>query len=119
MADSIGPLAQQSCADITIGSSPLPPSECETLLQQLTGWEIKDRTRLWKRYDQPDFVQALALTNGFGGIAEQEGHHPDITVGWGKTIVEMWTHDVGGLSIYDFIVAAKLDAFAEAWSHQT
>ena len=69
--------------------------------------------RIQKRFECRDFLSALALTNAFGGIAEDEGHHPDLTVGWGKVVVDLWTHSADGLSEYDFIVAAKIDAIAQ------
>jgi 4a-hydroxytetrahydrobiopterin dehydratase len=66
----------------------------------------KKITRSWKF---PDFVQSLAFANKVSEIAEQEGHHPDLLVSWGKVGVELSTHDVGGLSEKDFIVAEKID----------
>ncbi|MEE2789813.1 MAG: 4a-hydroxytetrahydrobiopterin dehydratase [Myxococcota bacterium] len=105
-------LADLSCQTTPTPTGPLTADEINPLCERLSGWRIVDNARLVKRFAQPDFLSALALTNAFGGIAEDEGHHPDLTVGWGKVIVELWTHDVDGLSIYDFIVAAKLDAYA-------
>ena len=84
----------------------------------LPGWRIVDEHKLVKEFKCRDFLSALALTNAIGGIAEDEGHHPDITVGWGKVVVELWTHSVGGLSEYDFVVAAKIDAMADDLSPQ-
>jgi 4a-hydroxytetrahydrobiopterin dehydratase len=58
----------------------------------------------------PDFARALAFTNQVGAVAEAEGHHPDITVGWGKVAITLFTHAIDGLSENDFILAAKIDA---------
>ena len=58
---------------------------------------------------QRDFAQALAFTNRIGAIAEEEGHHPDIYLSWGKVGVKIWTHKVDGLTRADFVLAAKMD----------
>ena len=65
--------------------------------------------RLVKEYRFPDFCQALAFVNRVGELAEQEGHHPDIELGWGRVKLTIWTHSIGGLSENDFILAAKAD----------
>ena len=57
----------------------------------------------------PDFVQALAFVNKVGAIAEEQGHHPDILLSWGKAEVTTWTHKINGLTESDFILAAKID----------
>jgi 4a-hydroxytetrahydrobiopterin dehydratase len=57
----------------------------------------------------PDFRQALAFVNKVGGIAEQQGHHPDILLSWGKAEITTWTHKIDGLTESDFILAAKID----------
>jgi 4a-hydroxytetrahydrobiopterin dehydratase len=64
---------------------------------------------LEKEYTFPDFAQALAFTNAVGAIAEEEGHHPDIYLAWGKARVTIWTHKVDGLTRSDFVLAAKID----------
>jgi 4a-hydroxytetrahydrobiopterin dehydratase len=56
-----------------------------------------------------DFVQALAFVNRVGEVAEKEGHHPDIALGWGKAEITTWTHSVDGLTESDFILAAKIE----------
>ena len=56
-----------------------------------------------------DFKEALEFTNKVGGIAEAEGHHPDITLSWGRVIITLWTHKIKGLHENDFIMAAKID----------
>ena len=55
------------------------------------------------------FKKALAFVNRVGDIAEEQGHHPDILLGWGKAEITLWTHAINGLSESDFIVAAKID----------
>jgi 4a-hydroxytetrahydrobiopterin dehydratase len=57
----------------------------------------------------PDFKQALAFVNKVGNLAEGQGHHPDILLGWGKAEITTWTHSINGLTESDFILAAKID----------
>jgi len=71
---------------------------------------VEAEHHLWKEFPFPDFKEALAFTNRVGAIAEQEGHHPDIHLAWGKVRVEIWTHKIDGLTRSDFVLAAKIDA---------
>jgi 4a-hydroxytetrahydrobiopterin dehydratase len=103
-------LADKKCAPCEGGTPPLPREEAERLLGELDGWQlVKDGKELEKEYRFPDFRQALGFVNRLGEVAESEGHHPDLYLGWGKVKVNLSTHSVGGLSENDFIVAAKAD----------
>jgi 4a-hydroxytetrahydrobiopterin dehydratase len=62
-----------------------------------------------REYRFPDFLQALAATNRVGKLAEEQGHHPDLALAWGKLGVKIWTHKIDGLTESDFILAAKID----------
>jgi 4a-hydroxytetrahydrobiopterin dehydratase len=73
-------------------------------------WQVIDQHHLEKSYTFKNFREALAFTNKIGGIAEAEGHHPDIFLAWGKVRVTIWTHKIDGLTESDFIFAAKADA---------
>jgi 4a-hydroxytetrahydrobiopterin dehydratase len=64
---------------------------------------------LERRFAFKDFRQALAFTNRVGALAEEEGHHPDIYLAWGKVDLKIWTHTIDGLTESDFILAAKID----------
>ncbi len=77
--------------------------------KQITEWEMINEHHLKRAFKFPDFVSALAFVNEVGEIAEKEGHHPDITLGWGKAEITTWTHSVDGLTESDFILAAKID----------
>ena len=68
-----------------------------------------DQHHLERRYDFKNFRQALAFTNRVGGLAEEEGHHPDIYLAWGRVDLKIWTHTIDGLTESDFILAAKVD----------
>lgn len=92
----------------------LTSDESRGLLSQILGWEILHTSpeRLAKAYFFDDFAQALAFCNAVGEIAENAGHHPEITVGWARAEVRWWTHSVQGLSVNDFIMAARTDQAA-------
>jgi 4a-hydroxytetrahydrobiopterin dehydratase len=81
---------------------------------QVPDWKIAENQKLSKTFLFPDFQTALDFVNRAGAIAEQEGHHPDLHLAWGRVDVETSTHDAGGLTENDFILAAKIDrAFFE------
>jgi 4a-hydroxytetrahydrobiopterin dehydratase len=105
-------LAAKQCVPCKGGVPPLAGRELEELLAQLgpNGWRVVDGHHLEKSYKFPDFVQALAFVNRVGAIAEEQGHHPDIALGWGKVGITTWTHKIDGLTESDFVLAAKADA---------
>jgi 4a-hydroxytetrahydrobiopterin dehydratase len=107
-------LAEKSCVPCKGGVPPLGEAEQQRLLDELgpNGWQVVDGHHLEKQYKFPDFAQALAFVNRIGEIAEAEGHHPDITLGWGKAGVTTWTHSIDGLTESDFILAAKIERVA-------
>jgi 4a-hydroxytetrahydrobiopterin dehydratase len=107
-------LAEQRCVPCRGGQSPLAGEALETLAAQVPGWRVVDGRRLVRLFRFPDFAAALDFTHAIGAIAEAEGHHPDLHLAWGKLEVELWTHDVGGLSESDFILAAKISRLAAA-----
>jgi 4a-hydroxytetrahydrobiopterin dehydratase len=86
------------------------------LLQRLhADWTVVDGHHLSRVFQFPDFLKALEFVNVLGGIAEEEGHHPDLLLRWGSVQADIWTHKIKGLSEADFILAAKADvAFLEA-----
>jgi 4a-hydroxytetrahydrobiopterin dehydratase len=95
---------------------PLPPARIEQLLAELgSGWALNAPGHLLRTYEFRDFAAALDFANRVGAIAEQQGHHPDLHVGWGRCGVEIWTHKIDGLTDSDFYLAAKADrAFTES-----
>jgi 4a-hydroxytetrahydrobiopterin dehydratase len=107
----ISPLAKKHCVPCRRGTPPLAADAQQRLLAELdAGWEIQDRHHLHKDYKFRNFVDALAFVNHVGQVAEEEGHHPDITLGWGRVGLTIWTHAIDGLSESDFVLAAKADA---------
>ena len=85
----------------------LTDSEISDRLRSLEGWEVRD-SRLVKSFKFKDFVSAVHFVDEIAPLAEAEGHHPDLQVGWGKVVVELTSHDAGGLTEKDFEVAARL-----------
>ena len=84
-------------------------AELEKMKQQVSGWNVVDEHHLEKTFPFSDFQTALNFVNRAGRIAEQEGHHPDLYLSWGKVGVKIWTHKINGLTESDFILAAKID----------
>jgi 4a-hydroxytetrahydrobiopterin dehydratase len=91
---------------------PLTADEIAPLLAQIDGWHVVDNHHLEKRYTVKNFAQALDLVNRIGAIAEEQNHHPDIALAWGRVDVKIWTHKINGLTESDFIFAAKCDIAA-------
>jgi 4a-hydroxytetrahydrobiopterin dehydratase len=106
-------LAAKQCVPCRGGVPPLKGAELAALHQQLPSWKVVDEHHLEKSFPFPDFVQALAFTNRVGQLAEEQGHHPDIYLTWGRVDIKIWTHKIDGLTESDFILAAKIDKLAE------
>jgi 4a-hydroxytetrahydrobiopterin dehydratase len=114
-------LADRSCVPCRGDVPPLADADIAPLLAQLPAWTLwraaADHPHpksplhgaLRRRYALPNFAQALALVNRIGAIAEEQNHHPDIGLGWGRVDVEIWTHKIRGLTESDFVFAAKCD----------
>jgi len=108
-------LADKTCVPCKGGIPPLKGEELARIYHQLPDfahWKIIDGHHLVRSYEFPDFKSALAFVNRVGEIAEEQGHHPDILLSWGKADVTIWTHKVDGLTESDFILAAKIDRLA-------
>lgn len=105
-------LAEKQCIPCREGTPPLGADAIAKLLPQLDGWQVVEQKRLVKTYELPDFKQALALVDRIGALAEEQNHHPEINLSWGKVRVDLWTHKVNGLSESDFVLAAKCDELA-------
>jgi len=84
-------------------------AEIQRTLQLVPEWKAVNNHHIVRAFTFPDFKQALDFVNRAGAVAEEQGHHPDILLTWGKAEVTLWTHKIDGLSESDFIMAAKLD----------
>jgi 4a-hydroxytetrahydrobiopterin dehydratase len=109
-------LATKTCVPCRGGVPPLKGNELESLHQQVPQWKVVNQHHIVRAFTFPDFKQALDFVNQVGAVAEAQGHHPDILLAWGKAEVTLWTHKIDGLTESDFIMAAKIDALAEAHS---
>ena len=106
-------LAQMKCGPCHSDTPPLKGEELQQYADNLPeGWDVVEEHHLVKKFKFRDFKAALAFTNTIGAIAEDEGHHPDILLGYGAVEVQILTHFINGLSENDFILAAKIDEAA-------
>ena len=102
-------LASRQCQPCKAGTPPLKGAALTALTSQLNAWQVRDEKMLLKDFKFPDFALALAFVNRVGTLAEEQQHHPDIYLAWGRARIELWTHSIGGLSESDCILAAKID----------
>ncbi|MFT7465181.1 MAG: 4a-hydroxytetrahydrobiopterin dehydratase [Pseudohongiellaceae bacterium] len=93
--------------------APLTAAEIAPFLGQLPSWEVVDDHHLKREFRFGDFKQALAFVNSVGAEAEAQGHHPDIELAWGRVGVQLFTHEIGGLSQADFVMAARIGKLFE------
>ena len=105
-------LSQRKCVPCEAGTLPMPTQEAEKLLLQVSGWQllqVKAADTIEKKFRFKDFAEAMKFVNKVAAVAEEEGHHPDITINWNKVTLQLSTHAIKGLSENDFIMAAKVD----------
>ena len=106
-------LTAKTCIPCRGGVPPLTSGEAEQYLAEVPGWTLNDSaTRVERRFEFKNFVEAIDFANKIGAIAEREGHHPDICFGWGYCSVVFFTHKIKGLHENDFIMAAKVNELA-------
>ena len=104
-------LASKQCVPCRGGVPPLQGDELVTYQTRLGGgWQVIEEHHLEKTYEFDDFRQALDYTVKVGELAEEQSHHPDISLAWGVVKVTIWTHKIDGLTESDFVFAAKCDA---------
>jgi 4a-hydroxytetrahydrobiopterin dehydratase len=114
MVDDMEKLASRSCVPCRGGVEPLSPEAARGLLSAAAGWRLEENaTRLVRRFEFRDFVEAMKFLNRVADVAEREGHHPDIAVHWNRVDLTLWTHKIGGLHENDFILAAKVNRLLE------
>ena len=102
-------LADKKCVPCRGDVPPLAGKDLELLSKHLPHWKVVDAHHITRAFTFPDFRQALDFVNKVGAIAEEQGHHPDILLSWGKAEITTWTHKINGLTESDFILAAKID----------
>ncbi len=103
-------LASRSCVPCRGGVPPLTIEETKPLESGLDpAWEVVDGHHLDRQFSFGNFRESLDFVNRIGEMAEDQGHHPDLLLAWGKVGVTVWTHKIDGLTESDFIFAAKCD----------
>ena len=103
-------LAKKTCIPCKGGVPPLKGEKLDDLLEKLKNdWKIIKEHHLEKEYSFKNFKEALDFTIKVGELAENQGHHPDVFLAWGKVKLTIWTHKIDGLTESDFIFAAKAD----------
>jgi 4a-hydroxytetrahydrobiopterin dehydratase len=101
-------LADRTCGVCNAQTPPTSPEAARAYLAELPQWRIVDGV-LVREVRLRDFAAALDRVNRIAGIAEAEGHHPDLAFGWGWLKISVQTHAIGALSDADFVLAAKID----------
>jgi 4a-hydroxytetrahydrobiopterin dehydratase len=102
-------LAGKTCVPCRGGVPPLKGKELAALHQEVPQWKVINEHHITRTFTFPDFKHALDFVNRVGAVAEEQGHHPDILLAWGKADITLWTHKIDGLTESDFIMAAKID----------
>ncbi|MGH6922097.1 MAG: 4a-hydroxytetrahydrobiopterin dehydratase [Geminicoccaceae bacterium] len=106
-------LTEKTCVPCRGGVPPLAEDDAESLLAQTPGWALREQGRQIERtFKLKNFREALGFVDRVGALAEDEGHHPDITFGWGYATISLHTHKIKGLHENDFIMAAKINQLA-------
>ena len=109
--DDNTPLTQRHCVPCEGGTPLMDSDSAREMIQQVPGWELGDN-KLTRRFKFRDFAEAMAFVNRVAGLAEAEGHHPDIHISWNRVRLDLTTHAIKGLSDNDFIMAARTNELA-------
>ena len=106
-------LADKKCIPCEGGIPSFDISQIHTYLKKVDGWDVKNDEEnsyyLIKEFKFEDFLKSQTFVNKVGDLAEIEGHHPDISFGWGYANIKIFTHAIKGLHESDFVLAAKID----------
>ena len=102
-------LTDMKCSHIDKTTKPMPAAEADKKMGEIPGWSL-EYPSLARDYKFKDFTGAMQFANRVAGLAEQEDHHPDLHISYNRVRLELSTHSIGGLSMNDFIMAAKINA---------
>ncbi len=106
-------LINKKCVSCEGGLLPFDITEIHKYQKKVDGWDVvkndKEIFFLHKKFNFKNFLESLKFINSVSKTSEKEGHHPDITFGWGYAEIKITTHAIKGLSENDFILAAKID----------
>ena len=108
-------LTAQHCVPCEGGMAPMAQDVAARYMDAVPGWKLAegDPAKITRSLKFKDFARAMAFVNEIAAIAEAEGHHPDISISWSRVRLELVTHAIGGLSMNDFIMAAKINELKE------
>jgi len=107
-------LINKKCEPCSGNTPKFSLDEIQKKLSEINEWQLNEnKEMIFKKFKLKSFKKALNFTNLIGELAEEEGHHPDISLGWGYCLVMIHTHAIKGLSINDFILAAKIDQITQ------
>jgi len=112
----MGNLISKKCVPCEGGILPLDGKEIENFMLQVEGWNLEEKDehkQIFKKFKFKDFKGAMEFVNKVAGIAEEEGHHPNIFIRYNRVRLTNYTHAIGGLHENDFILAAKIDRFVD------
>ena len=111
-------LTEKKCLPCEGGVLPFDISEIHKYQKKVDGWDLdKDNKEVFflsKKFNFDNFLESQKFINEVAKISEDEGHHPDISFGWGYAEIKITTHAIEGLSENDFILAAKIDKIISA-----
>ena len=103
-------LTQKKCVPCEIGAPPLQPKEYEPLLRELKlDWEVLEKAKIKHEFKFDTYLKGLEFAQKVGKLAEEENHHPKIHIYYKRVVIDLTTHNIGGLSENDFILAAKIE----------
>lgn len=104
-------LAQKKCKSVE-HAAPLDPLQIEEMMTYVPEWDLvvlAESLAIRRRFKFKNFKEALDFVKQVGELAEEQNHHPDISLGWGFAEFTLYSHDIQGLHENDFIIAAKID----------
>ena len=111
-------IAREKCVACRADSPRVTDGEVAEFKPQVPEWQMVERDgvkQLERVFRSPDFAQALAFANQVGKRADEQDHHPKLTVEWGRLTVTWWTHKIRGLHRNDFVMAAQTDELRQAF----
>jgi len=101
-------LTDSNCAQVDKSSPPIVVEEARKLMEEVPGWEMRD-SMITREFKYKNFSEAMRFVNRVADLAEGQDHHPDIHISYNKVRLDLSTHKIGGLSMNDFIMAAKVN----------
>lgn len=102
-------LSTKKCVPCQGGIPPLTEDEIKEYLPNIQGWQVLENKKIHKQFTFESFSKAIDFTNKVAKIAEEEQHHPNISIDYNKVRIDIWTHKIDGLHENDFILASKID----------